>query len=279
MIDKRGLQQSLETLKQDQLKLKVGQLAPTELTSQKSQVASQRVTVINDQNTYHTDYQTLLTSLGLNPNVKLNLDMNIVMPNIKIPDRNAAVKVALAHNTTYLTDLVNYQIDKRALLVAKDKRRWTLDATATAPLKTGGAQKDTDKSVALDLTIPIDDVSAKQGEIDAEVKIQQDKINLANAKRTVVTDVINALTQVNMDKKEIALAEESVRLSQETYNAAQIKYKHGLIDNFEVSQRQTDLLTEENSLVTDKISYLNGIDSLYQTLGTFLDFWGINLKY
>lgn len=292
ITQKQALARSENDLKNAELKVKHGKLAPKELVQQKSQAASQKVAVITAQNTIDTDLQALLTLLGLNPKANISINKSISIRNLKVPNQEKSIKLALANNVDYQSSIISLKKTKRALLVAKDNQRWKLDLSVegkvfgkASPIQvqTGEAppytQTDQYPTVTLDLDIPVHDLSLKKTLEDATIGLQQAKIDLAEKKRQLVSDVIKAIQDIISQQQQIKEAKQAVYFAQDSLDTAQIKLNYGKTTVFEVTQLQDTLTTDQLNLTTEQIGYLDTLADFEKTLGVTLDKWGITVNY
>ncbi len=279
-VGERGLEAEKSNLKKVRLLVKHGRKPEHDLIAQEAQVANRKLTVIQQENSYRNDMKDFLALLNLDPESHIKLDDKIELYKAKIPNREEALKIALKNNTKYQQDLIKFRQDKRSLMLAKDNNRWDLNVEASASLdRSGNQSRYEEPEVKLNLSIPIDDVKLQQGLTDARIRIEQDKIQLAQERRDVQKEVLKEINDLELSKQQIIIGEQSVSLSTKTYQGTLIRYRHGLVTIFEVTSRENDLLDKEIELINDKIEYLNSIDSFYVNLGTAVDRWGIEIQY
>ncbi len=102
--------------------------------------------------------------------------------------------------------------------------------------------------VSLDLNIPIFDGFAKASRIQqAKLQLQQTQNTIKNLENNIDNDVQtarvqirNALTTMDEQKKNMALAEQ-------VYNQTKKKYEQGLGTNLEITNAEADLITAQNN--------------------------------
>ena len=284
-VQKRFLAETKQTVDQYKLQVKVGQLAPSDLVQQEAQYAQNQISFVQEQDSVRSDYITFLQELGLTLNAKIKVNQSINVKKYKIPSQAQAIKTALKFNTTYRSDLINLTVAKRNVLQAKNARLPTLDVTATQEFGPGvtttplGFPNNAAWSVGIKASVPIDNVEGKADEVEADVAVEQAKIALEQQKETLISTIINDVQGIQNDYRLVVLGEQSVKLQGQTYRDAKIKLRYGQTTVFEVNQDQSELLSEQLSLISDKISYLNAIEQLYSDMGTTLHRWHIKLRY
>lgn len=290
-VDQLALQNSMTLVDQYRTRIKAGQAAPLELAPQESQLASQKLQVIQDQNNIQQAYQALLTTLGLDPNSKLQIDTNITIDNSPVPSLDRSTDLALENNIGYLQALYQLKQDDISLLIAKNANRWSLNLVATktiipngggngfTPLGGTGSTTTGGDSVQLNLTVPINDKSLQQQVVNAKVILEQQKIQLAETKRELRSNVINALQTLQFQQQQIKQAVDAVNYAQQAYEVEKIKLKYGRSTILSVTQLLTSWQQQQQSLIAQEIAYINLLAQFEQLLGISLDKWGIRLYY
>ncbi len=281
-VDLASLKDSEQTLAATHLQIKAGKRPETDITQQEAQVAQQRYAIAQDRNTIDQDTQKLLILLGLDPHAKVTIDKKIDLSLGVLPGKEESVKEALSHNISYRKNLIDLKSKYRDLEVAKNNQWWDLSVTATDSrnvLSDQQAAENADRRVVLNLDIPLDDKPRQQGLVTAKISLDQFKIDLKNTERQLVSDVITALRNLTAQRQQISLAEKSVDYSRESLRIAQKKFQYGRSSMFEVTSLQRQLTSQEQTLVNQKIAYLNTMAQFQQTLGTSLKRWGIEITY
>lgn len=279
-VQKVNLDQIMTLLQQNRLQVRVGKLAPSELVQQEANLESTRVAYEQSLNQLHADTQNFLLAIGILPSMKVNVDPHIVLSDYKVPDQSDAIQIAMMHNIAYQQQTIGIRAIRRAVLVATDNLKPTLDATATESLKGLGTSKTTEsESFQLDLTVPIDDFKSRVAYEEAKIAYKQAEIGLEETKETLQTTVINQLVNVASLYKQIEIAENAVRLQRKTLENTVLRQKYGKTTMFEVVQVRNTLLQDEINLINNQISYQNAIAQLQAELGITLEQWNIQLRY
>ena len=84
---------------------------------------------------------------------------------------------------------------------------------------------------------------------------------------------------IQYDQQQIPIGEQSVELEKMSLDNVQLKFKYGKATALDVSTIQTSYVESQSSLVSYRISLLNDLMELDNTLGRVLDQWGITLRY
>lgn len=284
-IQKRTLKESANALKQYELQVKVGKMAPSDLLQQKSTYATTKLALVQQEDSLHQNYQTFLNNLGLVPTAKLRIVKKIDKKSYPVPSQDDAIRRAMAGNIQYRTDLLNLENTRRAIITAKDSRKWTFDVTASTVIGTTQdpnlitGPEGSGPVLGFDFEIPIDNVQGKADLVSARVALEQAKLALENEKENLIRQVITQLETIHNQEEQIKVSETQVKMSALALKAARIKLKYGRSTVFEVTTDQDQLLTQETALVGTRITYMNSVTSFYALLGETLDKWNIKLKY
>lgn len=289
ITDELALENSLTLLSQYHIRIRAGQAAPLEIAPLEAQVASQRLTITQDKNTIQQNYQALLIILGLDPNSKLHIDNNITIDSFKLPSLEKSTGLALENNISYQQAIYALKNQEIAVMLAKDQQRWSLNLVATKTVTPGagssgvtpvnGTSTPGSDSVALNLTIPINDKALQQTLVDAKVGLAQQKIQLSQDKLQLQSQVLNGFQSLIYQAQQIKQAEDQVHYAQIALDAERIKLRYGRTTMLDVTNLQTNLTQAQLALISQKINYINTLAAFQALLGITLEIWGIEVYY
>jgi outer membrane protein TolC len=284
-------------LQQDELKVRAGELAPTELAQDKYQVAQQRVQIGDTENSIKSARVKLENDLGLDNTITLKLPTQVDVPHV-VPNKSMSEKIALANNISYQEDLLSIKQSKRSLLEARDNARWDLNMTATAARSSthfsGGGESDSglplppssntvvnDNQVGLSLLMPIGEqrLQNKQSIASARLAVRNNQIKLRQDKMSLLNQIDDQIERIKEGEINIKLAKQALALQAETLEVTREKVKYGMSSNFELFSQQDAYTQANQAVVNNKISYLNDLASFDEQLGTTLDTWHVKVKY
>ena len=283
---KQNLASQIEMVNQSKLQVKSGTMAPSDLLQQQTNVASARLSVVQQQDALRDALLTFLSSLGVRPTAKITIDRKISIDDAQVPPLQKCIEIAMKHNIAYQQALLNLGITKRGLITANDARKWTLDVTGAVSegsQRSGDGQPitniSTNPSMEFSLSVPIDNISLKQGVVNAKIQIDDAKMNLVQQKNNLVSSVMDQWDAIRNQKQQILISELGVHLQKKTLDNAKLKYQYGKSTVFEINTLTNDLLAQQIALISTDIGYLNDVTTLYATLGTTLDQYKIKLIY
>ncbi len=285
-----SLQNSIATRDRYQALIKAGRNAPADLIQFQASVASQQLTLEQQQLGVQQTKLVLLNILGLDPNTTFVIATNASLPTLSLPSLNASIELALHSNTNYQTQLINFRILQRDYVTAKDQQRWQLNLTAQTGVggASGGSPNaglaslsngaNVNNQVGLQLAIPIDNLNLKQQTVQAKNTLEQAKISLAAAKRQVISDVTTAYNNLLSQKQQIKQAQEAIRLANDNLQIAYTKARYGRISAFEVSSLQSALTNTQIALINTEENYNSTIANFDQTIGITLQRWHVQIR-
>jgi outer membrane protein TolC len=299
-IDNTSLKDNKTTLENDQLLVNAGRKASSELVADQSQIAQIQVTIQGDEENIRTARFKLLNDLGLNPDANIvipeNIDFDATIKRLTggqgLPDQKTVTQLTLANDKGYISDTMTLNGTlQRSLISAKDAARWGLDLTASETIGTSQNAGDiiiqngkavvlnTGTNVGLTLDIPVDNVSQQQAILSARIALQQAEMNLQQEKRQLESNAEDNLYLIISKKQTLQLSIDALKIQQQNYENYYIKNQAGMITNYELLSEQEKLTSAQQTVVNNKIAYINQLVSFNQQLGTTLDRWGIKVRY
>lgn len=285
-----NVKRKIDSRDQTNTHIKAGDLPKTSAVEASADVASAEASLENAANQLTTDRLTLLDLLGLDSEANIEVTADMPVEFFKVPDLLTAKKRALENNISYITAQITIETTRRNVITARDGQNWELDLTGTQVMgggSGGGANAhfkslsngaNMGSTISLDLTIPIDDVSAKQTVIAAKGSLEQAEILLSEDKRQLQLQVTQKIYALQSEKKEIELSKSSVKYYEQDVKNAEKLYNAGRISQFEYVNRQDNLTTAQQNLLSAKTQYFNDLVALDATLSHTLETWDIHMK-
>lgn len=273
-------------------KIKTGRLEPTGNIQQSYQIESLRLLMEQGENDFKIASQDLLQNIGLDPKMHLSVPSDVILKNIVVPALQESIEFALDHNMQYLAQKMALRADKRAYTVAKNQQLWQLDLTGNVQSGTVNDVTGTNhglrgiyngnnitEAAQLILTVPLHDLPRRNQLINAKVRLEKNRIDLIAAKRALITNITNTISNIQSLAKRYKLAQKQLKLAQQTYELQKKKQQAGISSALDVNYTQNQLIQAQSGLIGAKIAYLNQLTILQRTLGTTLDYWQIKLRY
>lgn len=277
---KKSLKAQKRQLDSAELQHKVGKLSANDVLQYRATLAATQLSVIQAQEALRNTYLNFLSALGLPPSTNVSIDHHIPIQQVQVPSLQACIQTALHHNESYQQALIALQITKRALISAKNSRRWQLNVTGSV---TEGSQLSSpdasNPTVGVSLSVPIDDVSLKAGVVEARINIEDAKMNLEQQKENLVRSVMNQWDSIHNQYQQIQMSVRSIQLAEKALKGTKLKVVYGMSPVFEENSLETSLLSQQLNMIVTKIAYLNAVTNLRQSMGIILQHWHVQLRY
>lgn len=133
-------------------------------------------------------------------------------------------------------------------------------------------------SFALQLQLPLRDRRAAADYADAMVRKKATMLRVRDLEQTVRLDVLNAINNLEASRESVRLASIARDFAQKRLDAEQKKYDLGTITLFFLQTAQTDLITADQRLVTERINYNRNRLNMLRLTGTLLTERGVILQ-
>jgi outer membrane protein TolC len=257
-----------------------GRMAALDIVQTEADVANQELTVSQAADAVDVARLQLLVLLALDAR-------SAVTPVDPLETKKLSVNVdrlldiAFDNQEAYLQQLLAVEIDKINLMLAKNNRLWELDIVASASQGPGlplPLPRQPDLSGGLQLTIPINDLTRPQGEVDTKVALDKDQLQLRQLHDQIEQLVRNDAREVVTQWDQLALAGRARELAQKQLDIEHDKLRAGRSSNFETLTYENQLESAQTNELAAKIAYLNALTTLDQQVGTTLDTWKIRLN-
>jgi outer membrane protein TolC len=288
-----SLKLAQDFLDQNRIKVRVGTLAPIEITQAEAQVADQDESVIVFEANLRLAEDQLRAAIGMR---KDSPDWTRpVRPSDPLtlkeytPDESVAMDAAMANRPDVEQARLNIQSWETTVRARKNQKRWALDFqglygnfgndvnySKSVDDLTGGNQ--TNWSAGLNLSVPISNRSAIANYTRAEVDLEQARTSLQQVEQNVRLDVRNSVRNVETTLKRVKAAQTNVRLQREKLAAEQKKFENGMSTSFQVLSFQNDLSSAETRQNLATSDYNKALADLERSKGTILAYFGILLK-
>ncbi len=288
-IAQNALQSSKDLLNVNQQLIASGRMAREDLVQSQASVAQNELALVQAKNGADTARLALLVLLSLDPHSPVTTTDNSTSVQRVTIDVDRATEIALANRPDYLQALNAVATDVISLALAKNARLWNLSVNGTVSRNTAGLSlpptidtlpsptAKTNGTIGISLSFPINDPTPEQGEVQAQVALDQGKLTVKSTKQQIAQQVHDAVTAIDLGWQQLILARQSRELSQRQLDVERIKLRAGRSSNFEVVTFQNQLVTAQSAELGAIIGYLNALTNLDAQLGTTLDTWKIAL--
>ena len=279
-----SLELAQKQLKENEIRLQVGTLAPIEVTSAEAQVAQAEQNIIAAQAQLDNAKDALIRALYPNAERPAGLELTDA-PTLSHTqlDEGAAVKMALERRVELKSARLNQEVGQLQLKVAEDKVKPQLNAfvgyngatnsyDALGPVNTDltGA-KYPGYSVGLSFAMPIQNHAAQGGLATARANLRSSELGLRDQELSVILDVRTAIRNVDATEKGVTAAAKTRFYQEKNLEAEQKKFENGMSTNFTVLQVMTNLDAARSAETQAQINYANAVTALEKSVGNLLE--------
>ena len=309
---KMALERAKDLLKQNEVKVKVGTLAPIEILNSKASVASNESQVIQAERTIQTREETLKRILNMSkkpfsivptdkPEIKpMETDFNTFLA--EALENRSDMKQAKANlESNNLTVrfrknqlLPNLQLSASVISYGQAGTIW--DTTTDNPFDPDFERfiifersfKDAVKdlfafennyyAIGMSLQIPIPFTREKSELAQAKVNKNRSLMQLKGVENTVYSEVKDVIKQLESNRKLVDADKIAMELESENLKAEERKLSVGLSTNFEVLTYQERLAAAQTSLLRSTIDYMLTLARINQVLNRTFKFYDIKFS-
>jgi len=288
-VKERSLALAQKTLSDNKKQVEIGTLAPLDVVRAQSTVSSAQQDLIISQTNLQLQQLTIKNALtrSLPSNSKL-MQVEVIPTDIvqipateNLPPVEDLIKQALENRPDYLGQRINLQNSEINLQGTRNGLLPFLDLQAAyggsglagvpnvlvpgnAGLPSSGLgtalgnlfnSTAPDKSITLNLTIPLGNRAAQATQVRSQLEYRQSQLSLKSLENQIAIFVRNDAFAVQQNRARVAAAQEARTLAQQTLDAEQKKYTLGASTYTAVLQDERDLAQAESNVVTAMTNY------------------------
>jgi outer membrane protein TolC len=300
----RQLDQSSKLEGDDRKQLEIGTVAPLQVVSDESSVASDRQALITSQLSLNYQQQIIKQAIARNLNDPA-LSAAPVIPTDRVtleelPEEKepveALVQDAFQHSPVLEQAVLALKNDEITLKGARNALLPILDGYAFyGASAAGGAQSPScedfltgggpcppgtvpNKGVGFTVTIPIRNRTAQAQQARSLMEYRQAELHLEQLYTQIRMQVVNAQFALTTDRAQVQSSIAARDYAQQSVDAENKKLHLGASTTANVLLQERSLATAENNLITANAAYAKDRASLYQILATTMQHYGINLN-
>lgn len=249
----------------------VGLVPVTDVYEVRSALDLVKVDLINDKNNLRISFQALETLTGniyqSVQSLQETIPIELPMPN----DREYWLTQALQSNLSILSAKRRQIAAKHILAQSKGNHFPTIDLVARYTDNEGSRfteQDFTDKSVAIELNIPLYEGGGTQAEVrQAYHQLEASELNVKLQGQTVTQEVRRLFETVVTDVSSVQAQKQAIISSESSLKAMREGYRAGTRDIFDVLNAQTTLYAAIRDHANAQYGYILNRLRLYQVTG------------
>ena len=313
-VKKQSLKLAQDLLAKNKREVEIGMLAPIEILSAQSEVASREADILQAEIMVKNSEDQLKTIINLAAEGSVR-DMRIIPADIptyqkKEVSLEEALRVAIDNRPDLEATRISLKNRELDLSVARNQllpdlkfqiSYWspgisgsqilylnndpltnvvigTLPGVAADALKDALNFKYNNWSLGLSLSIPITTLVSRAQYAQAKLNFEQAKLSLKNQEQQVFLEIRNAVRAVQTNYKRVQAYKIARELAEEKLEAEEKKLRVGLTTNYLVLQHQRDLANAQGAELKAIIEYNLSLAALDKVLGTSLKNKGIKIS-
>ncbi len=278
-------------LKENQIRVEVGTLAPIEVTSAEATVAQREQDIIAAEAQLKNAVDALIRALYPAEGQPAALNASDEPSVAPMPiDEPAAEQRALDNRVEMKSAQLDLESKKIQEEAASNHKLPQLDLSVGYVGNAGNADKlspvNSDLTglkypgynVGLTFSMPIMNKSAKGSLAQARANMRASELNKRDLELGIRLQVRQAYRNLEAAGKGVSAAEKTRVFQQKTLEAEQKKFENGMSTNFFVLQRQNDLDTAKANELQARINYAKAITALEQATGNLLQARNLEIK-
>ena len=215
----------------------------------------------------------LIRVMGISFDVQVVLTDELTMVPVPEQTMKEALQLAQDNRTELKAQKRRERLASLSLSSVKSERIPSMQATGEVGM-IGNQIPDmlTTDGVAVLMTVPIFDGGQREGRISERRSIvRQEAINTQDIQYQVTLEVRDALLTLNAAKQQVAVAEESLKLSLTELELARERFAVGVATNIEVTNAQTSVAQARDNLIQGLFNFNASRISLARAQGRLQD--------
>ncbi|MCK4430589.1 MAG: TolC family protein [Candidatus Aminicenantes bacterium] len=306
-VKKQSLRLAQDLLTKNRREVEVGTLAPIEILSAQSEVATREADILQAEVLVRNNEDSLMTIINLAAEEKVDLVKIIPTEKPSYEEREISLEDALLTGMENRPDLQATRIDIKNkdldLSVAKNQllpdlsfqaAYWSpgisgsqllyldnnplsgeivgiIPGGASNALKDAFNFKYRNWSVGLTFSIPINTIFSRAQFAQAKISLEQTILGLKNKEQQAFLEIRNAVRAVQTNYKRVNAYKVARELAEEKLEAEEKKLKVGLTTNYLVLQHQRDLGDARGAELRAIVDYNLSLAALDKALGISLN--------
>lgn len=298
-IDKRAIYKGRDDLAHTKVLVEAGRRARADIVERQRYLAQQEFNFQDQRNAVDRARIDFLRQLNMDTSTNL-VPEDLFVLDLEpedMPTIEELMTITFLNNPDYLNQLISFRNAELDYQIARNNTLWQMDLTAgisatgnrnfrNEALSSLGRSnekawdfRDRSVNVGLALTIPFNQIERRKLDLlSAKVALRNAKIDLRKREQDLTRDNKDFLRAIKKDIIQIKLAEINTMLSKKRVFQKRLEIEAGQSSSFELTGVSDDLISAEKAELDAKITLMNDLADLDNSLGTTLDTWSISLK-
>ena len=280
-ISQSSMEIARQELQTNQVLIEAGRLAKVDIFTSEKAVADREVTVLASEEQLKKARLALLQVLDLDRNLNIIAREDAAVQTNPL-DFDNILPLALSNSPDYLQVQLDREIAKYNLLVAENKRKWKLDVNASINNNnaTNLSDSSSDLRAELVLTREFGNRGIERDFQNSRIKLLQAENILKESNQKLEVGVRNAIRDINLNLKQVELAQRSRELAQKQLDIELEKRRLGVGSSrsIDIVNFQNALIAASNAELNARIDYFNVLTNLDKIIGTTLETWQVRIE-
>jgi outer membrane protein TolC len=304
-IQRESVKLAQITVDQNREKVRIGVLAPIEITVAQAAVASRLVDLVTAQQNIKVAENTLRSTISADRNSKIWQQVIVPTDSAEFTeykiDLQSAIDTALKNRPEL--EQYNLQMQENAINYSLDRNleKWQLDAVGSFgtvgvagpqtispttgqmmidPSMVGGigtaykslfTQGFKNWFVGFNIQIPLRNRSLAGQLGQLQVQKRQLAMNVKNTEQKIALQIRNSMEDLESNKQKVETARVARQLAEVQLDAETKRFKAGTSQNFLLLQRQNDLSAAQGAELQALVAYKKSIIAMQQNMYTLLE--------
>ncbi len=281
---KLALDLAKKQLRENKIRVEVGTMAPIEIASAESQVASREQEIYQAEADLANAKDALMKALypaGERPSDVQPTD-GPTLGRVQLTEE-AAQKMAAERRLELKITRLSLDNARLGETVAANRLKPQLDvslnyASAASNQKSLGdinsditGSKNPGYGATVTFAVPIQNRTAKGGLSRARAEVRASELGMKDQELGIMLEVRNTLRSVEATEKRVVAAKKSREYKELDFSAEQKKFENGMSTTFVVLSKQNELDAARASELQSQISYAKAVTAFEKAVGNLLD--------
>ncbi|MCU0540554.1 MAG: TolC family protein [Oscillatoriaceae cyanobacterium Prado104] len=278
-IEQNALEIARRQVEITQALIDAGRLAQVEILPNQKAVVDQEASLLAAESELKRFRLALLEIIDLDLDINIAATENLVVESRPL-ELDKIRQIALANRADYLQARLNQQIAKYNVLLADNNRKWNLDFNTTYSGAGTFGSSNSDFRAGIILSREFGSRSIERDFQRSKINLLQSDNNVKELNQRVNIELTNAVRDVNVNQRQVAIAQQARELAQRQLEIEQEKLKLGVGSSriIDIVNFQQALVRARNAELAARIEYLNSLTNLDRITGTTLDTWQVIIE-
>jgi len=253
-------------VKDAEARLKEGMTTKIEVTRAQLSQASRRLGLTRARLSYQDGQDAFLKMLGLQVGTTPELTTRVVYKPLKV-DAEVMASDALSRRPELVIEELDLQDAQAALMLSRNRSKPSLDLFGSAHEPLGGADNETEWTVGIQTSIPINSRSLAEAVRRSERNWLLAQRGRTELRQSVVTQVRRQVHALGSQQASLDILQQSFDLAREKLRLAEVSVEEGVGVYRDKIEAQDEVTAAEGDLLDAQIGYYFSVLDLRRAVG------------